>query len=207
MAGKTSRPKRASDELYNIRRRFKRAASRYERQAKSAGSETERRQLLAAAGEARKQAESLRFRNITQATDRKARAQAVQAAISRYRRASLDQLASSAKNEQERRDQLAKSILQGSKGSTFYASTIDAWRDVAPDQRNEAIVAYFREALAKPGPGREPEQVRDLLDVITILERETQVPYLDPTKEENDFEGNYRAATRRALVFMSEFWD
>ena len=204
MAGQ-SRPKRASDELYNIRRRFKRAAARYEKQAAMTEDETAKRQLLAAAGAQRRRAENLYVRNIASKEvrqDSKRLQSIIQGYIKRTREDSLRSRAKDQKGEQERRDEMAKSILSGTKGQVFYASTIKAWRFASPKERNEEIVAYFQKAFE----GREDIEIRDLLDVITLFEQETQIPFLDPGAEDTELDDRYNLSTRTGMLFMSEIW-
>lgn len=205
-AKKAPRAKRASDELYNIRRRYKRAAARYEKQAEVAASEADARVFKAAAEQARRQAESLRVENIT--TERpgsKGRAADIARTVASESKRSLGQLVGKDKSEQAARDRAARAVLSSGMGRQFYASTVELWNKpgIKPKDRNAAIVEGFKKSRLGRQMAKEGREIRDILDVMDILQQHTGVPYLSGAyADEGAAEEHYRLDARRGMLFV-----
>jgi hypothetical protein len=193
-----SAAKQQSDQLRNIRRRYERAAARYERQAESA-SGRERRELLKAASNLREQARQYYVKNIT-ISDRgssKYRAD-ISRGIQRGYQPSLEQLAGAAQTADENRGRLIKNVLNSSTGDSFYAATIQLWRGTDYASRNETIVAEFQK--------RRPDlEVNDVLDVLDYFSKASGIDYLSPEPdEEAGIDERYRVKARIGAAIVQE---
>ena len=193
-----SAAKQQSDQLRNIRRRYERAAARYERQAESA-SGREQRELLKAASNLREQARQYYVKNIT-ISDRgssKYRAD-ISRGIQRGYQPSLEQLAGAAQTADENRGRLVKNVLNSSTGDSFYAATIQLWRGTDYASRNETIVAEFQR--------RRPDlEVNDVLDVLDYFSKASGIDYLSPEPdEEAGIDERYRVKARIGAVIVQE---
>lgn len=193
-----SAAKQQSDQLRNIRRRYERAAARYERQAESA-SGREQRELLKAASNLREQARQYYVKNIT-ISDRgssKYRAD-ISRGIQRGYQPSLEQLAGAAQTADENRGRLIKNVLNSSTGDSFYAATIQLWRGTDYASRNETIVAEFQK--------RRPDlEVNDVLDVLDYFSKASGVDYLSPEPdEEAGIDERYRVKARIGAAIVQE---
>lgn len=194
-----SAAKQQSDQLRNIRRRYERAAARYERQAESAGSEREQRELLKAASNLREQVQQYYVKNLTISDRGSAK---YKAAIARGVRSgyqpSLEQLAGAAQTADENRERLIKNVLNSSTGDAFYAATVQLWRGTDYANRNETIVAEFQK--------RRPDlEVNDVLDVIDYLTRASGIDYLEPEPdEEAGVDERYRRKARIGAAIIQE---
>lgn len=194
-----SAAKQQSDQLRNIRRRYERAAARYERQAESAGSEREQRELLKAASNLREQVQQYYVKNLT-ISDRgsaKYKADIARGVRSGYQ-PSLEQLAGAAQTADENRERLIKNVLNSSTGDAFYAATVQLWRGTDYASRNETIVAEFQK--------RRPDlEVDDVLDVIDYLARASGFDYLEPEPdEEAGVDERYRRKARIGAAIIQE---
>lgn len=193
-----SAAKQQSDQLRNIRRRYERAAARYERQAESA-SGREQRELLKAASNLREQARQYYVKNIT-ISDRgssKYRAD-ISRGIQRGYQPSLEQLAGAAQTADENRGRLIKNVLNSSTGDSFYAATIQLWRGTDYASRNETIVAEFQK--------RRPDlEVNDVLDVLDYFSKASGIDYLSPEPdEEAGIDERYRVKARIGAAIVQE---
>lgn len=193
-----SAAKQQSDQLRNIRRRYERAAARYERQAESA-SGREQRELLKAASNLREQARQYYVKNIT-ISDRgssKYRAD-ISRGIQRGYQPSLEQLAGAAQTADENRGRLIKNVLNSSTGDSFYAATIQLWRGTDYASRNETIVAEFQK--------RRPDlEVSDVLDVLDYFSKASGIDYLSPEPdEEAGIDERYRVKARIGAAIVQE---
>ena len=193
-----SAAKQQSDQLRNIRRRYERAAARYERQAESA-SGREQRELLKAASNLREQARQYYVKNIT-ISDRgssKYRAD-ISRGIQRGYQPSLEQLAGAAQTADENRGRLIKNVLNSSTGDSFYAATIQLWRGTDYASRNETIVAEFQK--------RRPDlEVNDVLDVLDYFSNASGIDYLSPEPdEEAGVDERYRVKARIGAAIVQE---
>ena len=193
-----SAAKQQSDQLRNIRRRYERAAARYERQAESA-SGREQRELLKAASNLREQARQYYVKNIT-ISDRgssKYRAD-ISRGIQRGYQPSLEQLAGAAQTADENRGRLIKNVLNSSTGDAFYAATVQLWRGTDYASRNETIVAEFQK--------RRPDlEVNDVLDVLDYFSKASGIDYLSPEPdEEAGIDERYRVKARIGAAIVQE---
>ena len=193
-----SAAKQQSDQLRNIRRRYERAAARYERQAESA-SGREQRELLKAASNLREQARQYYVKNIA-ISDRgssKYRAD-ISRGIQRGYQPSLEQLAGAAQTADENRGRLIKNVLNSSTGDSFYAATIQLWRGTDYASRNETIVAEFQK--------RRPDlEVNDVLDVLDYFSKASGIDYLSPEPdEEAGIDERYRVKARIGAAIVQE---
>lgn len=193
-----SAAKQQSDQLRNIRRRYERAAARYERQAESA-SGREQRELLKAASNLREQARQYYVKNIT-ISDRgssKYRAD-ISRGIQRGYQPSLEQLAGAAQTADENRERLIKNVLNSSTGDAFYAATVQLWRGTDYASRNETIVAEFQK--------RRPDlEVNDVLDVLDYFSKASGIDYLSPEPdEEAGVDERYRVKARIGAAIVQE---
>lgn len=193
-----SAAKQQSDQLRNIRRRYERAAARYERQAESA-SGREQRELLKAASNLREQARQYYVKNVT-ISDRgssKYRAD-ISRGIQRGYQPSLEQLAGAAQTADENRERLIKNVLNSSTGDAFYAATVQLWRGTDYASRNETIVAEFQK--------RRPDlEVNDVLDVLDYFSKASGIDYLSPEPdEEAGIDERYRVKARIGAAIVQE---
>lgn len=193
-----SAAKQQSDQLRNIRRRYERAAARYERQAESA-SGREQRELLKAASNLREQARQYYVKNIT-ISDRgssKYRAD-ISREIQRGYQPSLEQLAGAAQTADENRERLIKNVLNSSTGDAFYAATVQLWRGTDYASRNETIVAEFQKR-------RTDLEVNDVLDVLDYFSKASGIDYLSPEPdEEAGIDERYRVKARIGAAIVQE---
>lgn len=192
-----ARAKRASDELYNIRRRFNRAAARYEKQAvKAEGREA--RELLKAAANLREQAQQYYVQSFTNAKRASTQIKKdIAEQVSRGRERSLEQLANAAKTADENRERLIDNILSGSSGDAFYAATVQLWRGTDYYKRKETIVEEFNKRMP------EDQQARDVLDVVDYLQEQSGIDYLSPTlDEESSDDDRYRVRARAGAAVI-----
>lgn len=194
-----SAAKQQSDQLRNIRRRYERAAARYEREAESAGSEREQRELLKAAANLREQAQQYYVKNLTIADRGSAKYKSdVSKAVQRGYQPSLEQLAGAAQTADENRERLIKNVLNSSTGDAFYAATVQLWRGTDYAKRNETIVAEFQK--------RRPDlEVNDVLDVLDYFTRASGIDYLSPEPdEEAGIDERYRVKARTGAAIIQE---
>lgn len=180
-----SAAKQQSDQLRNIRRRYERAAARYERDAENA-SGREKRELLKAASNLREQAQQYYSKNLTIAKRGTAKYKAdIARGVQRGYQPSIEQLAGAAQTADENRERLIRNVLNSSTGDAFYAATVQLWRGTDYASRNETIVAEFQK--------RRPDlEVNDVLDVLDYFTRASGIDYLSPEPdEEADIDGRY----------------
>lgn len=195
-----SAAKQQSDQLRNIRRRYERAAARYERQAESAGSEREQRELLKAASNLREQAQQYYVKNLTISDRGTAKYKAdIASGVRRGYQPSLEQLAGAAQTADENRKRLIKNVLNSSTGDAFYAATVQLWRGTDYASRNETVVAEFQK--------RRPDlEINDVLDVLDYFTKVSGIDYLSPEPdEEADIDSKYpRYKARIAAAVIQE---
>lgn len=194
-----SAAKQQSDQLRNIRRRYERAAARYERQAESAGSEREQRELLKAASNLREQAQQYYTANLTIAKrgTAKYKAEIARGVRSGYQ-PSLEQLAGAAQTADENRERLIKNVLNSSTGDAFYAATVQLWRGTDYASRNETIVAEFQKR-------RHDLEINDVLDVLDYFTQASGIDYLSPEPdEEAGIDERYRVKARIGAAIIQE---
>lgn len=180
-----SAAKQQSDQLRNIRRRYERAAARYERDAENA-SGREKRELLKAASNLREQAQQYYVKNLTISDRGSAKYKAdIASGVRRGYQPSLEQLAGAAQTADENRERLIKNVLNSSTGDAFYAATVQLWRGTDYATRNETIVAEFQK--------RRPDlEINDVLDVLDYFTQASGIDYLSPEPdEEADIDGKY----------------
>lgn len=180
-----SAAKQQSDQLRNIRRRYERAAARYERDAENA-SGREKRELLKAASNLREQAQQYYVKNLTISDRGTAKYKAdIARGVQRGYQPSLEQLAGAAQTADENRERLIKNVLNSSTGDAFYAATVQLWRGTDYASRNETIVAEFQK--------RRPDlEINDVLDVLDYFTQASGIDYLSPEPdEEADIDGKY----------------
>ena len=180
-----SAAKQQTDQLRNIRRRYERAAARYERDAENA-SGREKRELLKAASNLREQAQQYYTANLTIAKRGTAKYKAdIASGVRRGFQPSLEQLAGAAQTADENRERLIKNVLNSSTGDAFYAATVQLWRGTDYASRNETIVAEFQK--------RRPDlEINDVLDVLDYFTQQSGIDYLSPEPdEEADIDGRY----------------
>lgn len=193
-----SAAKQQSDQLRNIRRRYERAAARYERQAESA-SGREQRELLKAASNLREQARQYYVKNITISDRGTAKYKAdIARGVQRGYQPSLEQLAGAAQTADENRERLIKNVLNSSTGDAFYAATVQLWRGTDYASRNETIVAEFQK--------RRPDlEVNDVLDVLDYFSKASGIDYLSPEPdEEAGIDERYRVKARIGAAIVQE---
>lgn len=194
-----SAAKQQSDQLRNIRRRYERAAARYERDAENAGSEREQRELLKAAANLREQAQQYYVKNITIADRGTAKYKTdIVRSVQRGYQPSLEQLAGAAQTADENRERLIKNVLNSSTGDAFYAATVQLWRGTDYASRNETIVEEFQK--------RRPDlEINDVLDVLDYFTRASGIDYLSPEPdEEAGIDERYRVKARIGAAIIQE---
>lgn len=193
-----SAAKQQSDQLRNIRRRYERAAARYERDAENA-SGREKRELLKAASNLREQAQQYYVKNLTIANrgTAKYKTDIARGVRSGYQ-PSLEQLAGAAQTANENRERLIKNVLNSSTGDVFYAATVQLWRGTDYASRNETIVAEFQK--------RRPDlNVNDVLDVLDYFTQVSGIDYLSPElDEEAGIDERYRVKARIGAAITQE---
>ena len=193
-----SAAKQQSDQLRNIRRRYERAAARYERDAENA-SGREKRELLKAASNLREQAQQYYVKNLTISNRGSAKYKAdIASGVRRGYQPSLEQLAGAAQTADENRERLIKNVLNSSTGDAFYAATVQLWRGTDYATRNETIVAEFQK--------RRPDlEVNDVLDVLDYFTRASGIDYLSPEPdEEAGIDERYRVKARTGAAIIQE---
>lgn len=193
-----SAAKQQSDQLRNIRRRYERAAARYERDAESA-SGREKRELLKAASNLREQAQQYYVENLTISARGTAKYKAdITSGVRRGYQPSLEQLAGAAQTADENRERLIKNVLDSSTGDAFYAATVQLWRGTDYASRNETIVAEFQK--------RRPDlEVNDVLDVLDYFTQASGIDYLSPEPdEEAGIDERYRVKARTGAAIIQE---
>lgn len=193
-----SAAKQQSDQLRNIRRRYERAAARYERDAENA-SGREKRELLKAASNLREQAQQYYVKNITISDRGTAKYKAdIARGVQRGYQPSLEQLAGAAQTAEENRERLIKNVLNSSTGDAFYAATVQLWRGTDYASRNETIVAEFQK--------RRPDlEVNDVLDVFDYFSKASGIDYLSPEPdEEAGIDERYRVKARIGAAIVQE---
>lgn len=193
-----SAAKQQSDKLRNIRRRYERAAARYERDAENA-SGREQRELLKAASNLREQAQRYYVANLTIAKRGSAQYKLdIEWGVQRGYQPSLEQLAGAAQTADENRERLIKNVLNSSTGDTFYAATVQLWRGTDYASRNDTIVAEFQK--------RRPDiEVNDVLDVLDYFTQVSGIDYLapEPDEEAGDDE-RYRIKARIGAAIVQK---
>ena len=193
-----SAAKQQSDQLRNIRRRYERAAARYERDAENA-SGREKRELLKAASNLREQAQQYYVKNLTISDRGTAKYKAdIASGVRRGYQPSLEQLAGAAQTADENRERLIKNVLNSSTGDAFYAATVQLWRGTDYASRNETIVAEFQK--------RRPDlEINDVLDVLDYFTQASGVDYLSPEPdEEAGIDERYRIKARTGAAIIQE---
>lgn len=193
-----SAAKQQSDQLRNIRRRYERAAARYERDAENA-SGREKRELLKAASSLREQAQQYYVKNLTISDRGTAKYKAdIARGVQRGYQPSLEQLAGAAQTADENRERLIKNVLNSSTGDAFYAATVQLWRGTDYASRNETIVAEFQK--------RRPDlEVNDVLDVLDYFSKASGIDYLSPEPdEEAGIDERYRVKARIGAAIVQE---
>lgn len=193
-----SAAKQQSDQLRNIRRRYERAAARYERDAENA-SGREKRELLKAASNLREQAQQYYSVNLTIAKRGTAKYKAdIARGVQRGYQPSLEQLAGAAQTADENRERLIRNVLNSSTGDAFYAATVQLWRGTDYASRNETIVAEFQK--------RRPDiEVNDVLDVLDYFTQVSGIDYLSPEPdEEAGIDERYRVKARIGAAIVQE---
>lgn len=193
-----SAAKQQSDQLRNIRRRYERAAARYERDAENA-SGREKRELLKAASNLREQAQQYYVKNLTIADRGSAKYKAdIASGARRGYQPSLEQLTGAAQTADENRERLIKNVLNSSTGDAFYAATVQLWRGTDYARRNETIVAEFQK--------RRPDlEINDVLDVLDYFTRASGIDYLSPEPdEEAGIDERYRVRARTGVAIVQE---
>lgn len=191
---------KAYDELRNIRRRYERAAERFEKQAENANSAVDKRQLMRSAQALRTTAKSYYVENITAAPKGSKQRQAdIQRAISEEAGESKNYLAGRVKLRHEiAREQMKESILKSTSGSDFFAATVDIWRGTDYDKREETVFERFKE-LYPDVP------VRDILDVMEWFSQNTGIDYFDlGYDEESSDDERYLARSRSGMLLVLE---
>ena len=184
--------------MRNIRRRYERAAARYERDAENA-SGREKRELLKAASNLREQAQQYYVKNLTISVRGTAKYKAdIASGVRRGYQPSLEQLAGAAQTADENRERLIKNVLNSSTGDAFYAATVQLWRGTDYASRNETIVAEFQK--------RRPDlEVNDVLDVLDYFTRASGIDYLSPEPdEEAGIDERYRIKARIGAAIVQE---
>lgn len=193
-----SAAKQQSDQLRNIRRRYERAAARYERDAENA-SGREKRELLKAASNLREQAQQYYAKNLTIAKRGTAKYKTdIARGVRGGYQPSLEQLAGAAQTANENRERLIKTVLNSSTGDVFYAATVQLWRGTDYARRNETIVAEFQK--------RRPDlKVNDVLDVLDYFTQVSGIDYLSPElDEEAGIDERYRVNARIGAAITQE---
>ena len=193
-----SAAKQQSDQLRNIRRRYERAAARYERDAENA-SGREKRELLKAASNLREQAQQYYVKNLTISNRGSAKYKAdIASGVRRGYQPSLEQLAGAAQTADENRERLIKNVLNSSTGDAFYAATVQLWRGTDYASRNETIVAEFQK--------RRPDlEINDVLDVLDYFTQASGIDYLSPEPdEEAGIDERYRIKARTGAAIIQE---
>ena len=193
-----SAAKQQSDQLRNIRRRYERAAARYERDAENA-SGREKCELLKAASNLREQAQQYYTANLTIAKRGTAKYKAdIARGVQRGYQPSLEQLAGAAKTADENRERLIRNVLNSSTGDAFYAATVQLWRGTDYATRNETIVAEFQK--------RRPDiEVNDVLDVLDYFTQVSGIDYLSTEPdEEAGIDERYRIKARIGAAIVQE---
>lgn len=193
-----SAAKQQSDQLRNIRRRYERAAARYERDAENA-SGREKRELLKAASNLREQAQQYYAENLTIAKRGTAKYKTdIARGVRIGYQPSLEQLAGAAQTANENRERLIKTVLNSSTGDVFYAATVQLWRGTDYASRNETIVAEFQK--------RRPDlKVNDVLDVLDYFTQVSGIDYLSPElDEEAGIDERYRVNARIGAAITQE---
>ena len=193
-----SAAKQQSDQLRNIRRRYERAAARYERDAENA-SGREKRELLKAASNLREQAQRYYTANLTIAKRGTAKYKAdIASGVRHGYQPSLEQLAGAAQTADENRERLIKNVLNSSTGDAFYAATVQLWRGTDHASRNETIVAEFQK--------RRPDlEINDVLDVLDYFTQASGIDYLEPEPdEEAGIDERYRVKARTGAAIIQE---
>lgn len=193
-----SAAKQQSDQLRNIRRRYERAAARYERYAENA-SGREKRELLKAASNLREQAQQYYVKNLTISDRGSAKYNSdIARGVQRGYQPSLEQLAGAAQTADENRERLIKNVLDSSTGDAFYAATVQLWRGTDYASRNETIVAEFKK--------RRPDlEVNDVLDVLDYFTQASGIDYLSPEPdEEAGIDERYRVKARIGAAIVQE---
>lgn len=193
-----SAAKQQSDQLRNIRRRYERAAARYERDAENA-SGREKRELLKAASNLREQAQKYYSKNLTIAKRGTAKYKTdIERGVQSGYQPSLEQLSGAAQTANENRERLIKNVLSSSTGDAFYAATVQLWRGTDYASRNKTIVEEFQK--------RRPDlEVNDVLDVIDYFTRVSGIDYLEPEPdEEAGIDERYRVKARIGAAIIQE---
>ena len=193
-----SAAKQQSDKLRNIRRRYERAAARYERDAENA-SGREKRELLKAASNLREQAQKYYTANLTIAKHGTAKYKAdIARGVRSGYQPSLEQLAGAAQTADENRERLIKNVLNSSTGDAFYAATVQLWRGTDYASRDETIVAEFQK--------RKPDlEINDVLDVLDYFTKVSGIDYLSPEPdEEAGIDERYRVKARIGAAIIQE---
>ena len=190
-------------ELKNARRRYRRAAERYEKQAAKATG-AERRQLQQAARSTRSLASQMTVKNLT------GKRQTSQLSAGQLRefeeraktsiRASYRQLAGSQQTDIEAENIQGSNILASSstKRSTFYGAFKNVWlkqeqEGASPKTRDERILAFLQSKGYKAD---------SLLDALKLLDSRTSVDFFadkDVAEEER-----YGTSLRQGLLYVSQ---
>lgn len=194
--------KAMTSELRNVRRRFTRAAARYERQAETATTE-DAQILLAAARQARKLAGRYMVKGLTgkrslnlltdeeAGTFKESFRKAVESSLNQLAGRQNVNLRDSAISL-EQQNVLAKTILSsGRKGNAFYAAFKDVWYKQEGD-RDQLIIDFLRNKGYK---------VDSLLDAVRIYDTETGAGVFDEREYLED--EKYLENSRAGMLFVS----
>lgn len=161
-----ARRRKASDDVYNARRRFAREAQRYEKKASQAsGMEAERYRTLARTSleksialydDPKKISGNSTIRNLTQKLNPRILSGKISDAGKKsLQRQSLRSLEGSKADEQARREYEAETIMSSDAGARIYAGLVSIWEDSDYADRDAAILDYF-----------DADSMADVLDMI-----------------------------------------
>lgn len=190
-------------ELKNARRRYQRAAERYEKQAANATG-AEKRQLQQAARSTRSLASQMTVKNLT---GKRQTSQLSAAQLREFEdraktsiRASYRQLAGNQRTDIEAENTQAANILASSfaKRSTFYGAFKNVWltqeqEGASPKTRDERILAFLHSKGYKAD---------SLLDAVKLLDSRTNVDFFadkDVAEEER-----YGVGLRQGVLYVSQ---
>lgn len=191
---------KAYDELRNIRRRYERAAERFEKQAENANTAVDKRQLLKSAQALRTEAKSYYVENITAAPKgSKQRQTDIKRALRDESGKSKRFLVGSQKlNPDQAREQMKDSIIHSTAGNDFFAATVDIWRGTDYNAREETVLERFKEIYPDV-------TVRDILDVMQWFSENTGIDYLETGyDEEMSDDERYLARSRSGMLLVLE---
>lgn len=149
-----ARKKRAGDIVYNARRRYARQAERYERQSRtSSGIEASRYEKLAQTAlekamrlydDPAKAAKNTTISRLASALNPRTSSKPASDALrQRLIRESTSATVGAFSDDESRREEEARILLQGSVGQRLYAALSEVWGDVDYSSRDQAIMDAF----------------------------------------------------------------